>query len=142
MHLLLSAPLVRRVSAPLVRHMSLMMRKLIHLFGLSSSLTCIHSAFQFPLLKFITSSFGSQFQFLTIIGLILSAIVFLLSLFEDLSPLIKTIKKDVLILTFPVEGVITLVYWTFMTINPGLLHPNPALRIPLLLDIVIHLITL
>jgi hypothetical protein len=85
---------------------------LLHILGLSSF------AYSYSLLLFepspITESYGWHLQYLTIIGLTLSAITFTLGLLSDitLSPTLFRAKNILSVASAPMECLITLLYWS------------------------------
>lgn len=103
----------------------------------------------------IEAMYGGHYQFLTILGLWLSRLGMMIALLSDLIPRnapLKTAKSLVCVAALPVETLISLLYWTVLSINPDLLipprkvvHPdNPAqfiwetVRMPLPIDLSMH----
>jgi uncharacterized protein (DUF486 family) len=103
----------------------------------------------------ITSQYGGHSQFLTNWGLYISRIAMGLALFSDLLPqvpAIRTAKAAVSVAALPMETLISLLYWSILTLNSDLLIPpkqvadpnNPAqlinesIRLPLNIDLSLH----
>lgn len=88
----------------------------------------------------ISGSYGSHFQFLTILGLAASLIAFILGLAADitLNQTLFQLKNAINVITTPLEFVISVLYWGIHLINPELLFAD-EFRLPLLTDIGFHL---
>ncbi|UZJ57387.1 hypothetical protein CBS101457_006707 [Exobasidium rhododendri] len=103
----------------------------------------------------IEAMFGGHYQFLTILGLWVSRLGMGLALISDVMPsnnLLRKTKAMVCVAALPTETLISILYWSIMTISPDLLVPplrvvdpdNPAqfimktVRIPLLADLSMH----
>lgn len=103
----------------------------------------------------IESQFGGHYQFLTNLGLWISRLGMILALLNDFVPnkaLLKRAKMSVCVAALPIETLISILYWSVMSINPELLIPpkkvadpsNPAqfifetIRIPLSIDLSLH----
>ncbi|KAG1055785.1 hypothetical protein G6F43_002277 [Rhizopus delemar] len=84
--------------------------------------------------------FGGQYQYLTIIGLVTATIAFGLKLLRYVMPnfsaFIYTIVTNI---ATPLEGLISVLYWSMILIDPRLLIPDELPRIPLILDFSLHL---
>jgi hypothetical protein len=103
----------------------------------------------------IDAMFGGHYQFLTILGLWASRLGMGLALLNDFLPTSNTLKKAksiICVAALPTETLISVLYWTIMSISPDLLIPplqvadpdNPAqfiletVRIPLHVDLSMH----
>jgi hypothetical protein len=104
----------------------------------------------------IDAMFAGHYQFLTILALWISRLGMGTALLGDLLPsnfkLVRTIKTLVCVAALPIETLVSLLYWSIMSINPALLAPprnredpsNPAqmisetVRIPLSIDLAMH----
>ncbi|KAL1916888.1 uncharacterized protein VTP21DRAFT_5085 [Calcarisporiella thermophila] len=90
----------------------------------------------------ITRSFGSHYIFLTILGLLLSLIAFVIALLVDLTGEIKGLKslsEFLLVIGIALESVITVLYWSISLYDRELLkHPDMP-EIPFLFDLSLHL---
>ncbi|QPC80423.1 hypothetical protein HYE68_011175 [Fusarium pseudograminearum] len=119
--------------------MSASSRVLFHALGTSSFM------FSFYLLTTWDSnysrSFGWYFQLLTVVGLALSLVTFLLGLVADLVPAITLSKaKDaVAVLATPLEVLIAVLYWSIRMHDPSLLMPEDLIIDPLP-DLGFHLV--
>ncbi|GAA6027848.1 hypothetical protein JCM8097_001746 [Rhodosporidiobolus ruineniae] len=94
-----------------------------------------------PMTTFMEQSFGGRWQFLTILSLGASWLVFASALLYDLYPLplFARIKTSVGVLAVPVEGLVGLLYWSLTLYDPTLLNPNSAeFQLPFLVDVSIH----
>ncbi|KAF1801631.1 FAR-17a/AIG1-like protein [Mucor lusitanicus] len=84
--------------------------------------------------------FGGQYQYLTILGLATATIAFGLKIIRhfipSFSPLIYEIVTNI---ATPLEGLISVMYWSMILIDPHLLIPKDMPGIPLLLDCTLHL---
>lgn len=122
--------------------------------------TCSFAFSQFEYLESLAGidlslEFGGHYQFLTNCGLALTFATLLLSLTNVLAPTVPyvgRIKTMASIITLPVETMISLLYWTVLSIDPSLLVPskqvedpmNPGqfvtevVRLPLVTDISMH----
>jgi len=88
----------------------------------------------------INDSYGWHFQFLTIIGLVLSTITFTIGLLSDitLSPALFTIKNYLTITSAPLEILISLLYWGLRAIDPKLVLPDWAPSLDPIVDLSFH----
>lgn len=86
------------------------------------------------------SSYGWHFQYLTIIGLTLSTLTFILALTSDtlLSARLFYLKNILSLTSTPLSSLITLLYWSLRLIDPALVVP-PEFELPLLPDLGFHL---
>ncbi|KAH8675345.1 FAR-17a/AIG1-like protein [Xylariales sp. PMI_506] len=87
----------------------------------------------------IAHSYGGHFQFLTIIGLSLSLITFVIGLAADLtlSPALFGFKNYLAVGSAPLEILITILYWGLCAIDKSLVFP-PDMQLDLLPDIGFH----
>ncbi|KGB74197.1 hypothetical protein I307_06152 [Cryptococcus deuterogattii 99/473] len=110
--------------------------------------------------EFVEPQYGGFYQFLTILGLICSGIAMLFSGASDLLPnitLIRLIKRVFLLISLPVELVISSIYWSIILTAPELMLPPTSpdaiqgapsssdaglslFRIPLWIDLSMHLV--
>lgn len=110
---------------------------LVHLIGLGSFSASFAYLFTFP--SPISASFGGQFQYLTIIGLALATITFILGLLADitLSPQLFAAKNVLSVCSAPLQVLVTTLYGGLCAIDKGLVVP-PELELPLLPDFGFH----
>ncbi|ORY09297.1 FAR-17a/AIG1-like protein [Clohesyomyces aquaticus] len=112
----------------------------VHVFGL----LIFYSDFKYlrdhP--NFINDSYGWHLQYLTIIGLALSTLCFLSGLASDItsSPTLFLLKNYLSLLAAPLEILISLLYWTLLSISPSLVIPTTLPPLPLLNDLSFHLL--
>ncbi|KAI8067683.1 FAR-17a/AIG1-like protein [Gilbertella persicaria] len=84
--------------------------------------------------------FGGQYQYLTILGLTTATIAFGLKIMRYFIPKFSsTIHEAVTNIATPLEGVISVLYWSMMLLDPHLLIPEDIPGIPLFLDFTLHL---
>ncbi|KAG5930171.1 hypothetical protein E4U42_002723 [Claviceps africana] len=111
---------------------------LIHLLGIAS----LGSSFQLVLNLDtpITKSHGSHFQFLTIIGLVLSLSAFLLAAIADISgsTTLFRLKNLISIVATPLELLISSLYWGICVIDASLVV-QPGFEIGIWMDLGLHL---
>ncbi|WVQ71396.1 hypothetical protein IAR50_000930 [Cryptococcus sp. DSM 104548] len=110
----------------------------------------------------MANQYGGFWQYLTILGLTMSGATMLLAGVQDLLPnisLIRLVKRTFLLISLPVEFIITSIYWSLIIFAPHLMLPptDPAVphganqgapssstaeptlfRIPLWMDISMH----
>lgn len=110
---------------------------LVHLFGLLSFSASFTYLFMFP--TPISSTYGGQFQYLTIIGLALATITFALGLVADvfLSPQLFAAKNVLSVCSAPLEVLVTILYGTLCAIDKSLVVP-PELELPFIPDFGFH----
>ncbi|CAN6600241.1 hypothetical protein TRVA0_001S08570 [Trichomonascus vanleenenianus] len=89
----------------------------------------------------ITESYGSHFQYLTILGLsvaLAAQVVGILSVLTGINALFK-LKDTLVLLATPAEFLISIFYWTVKTIDASLLvDPEIGIVPPLWLDMSMH----
>ncbi|OCT54417.1 hypothetical protein CLCR_00941 [Cladophialophora carrionii] len=87
----------------------------------------------------INSAYGWHFQYLTIIGLTLATVTFLLALLADLtlSPAMFTAKNKLSMCAAPLELLVSLLYWGLRLVDPALVVP-PELELPVGADLSFH----
>lgn len=109
-----------------------------HLIGIGSF--ALSFKFLFAWDTPISRSYGWNLQFLTIISLTLSLVVFVLGAVADLtrSATLFGIKNAISIVTTPLEVVVTILYFGISAIDPTLVAP-PEYAIPLDVDLGFHL---
>lgn len=85
-------------------------------------------------------AYGWHYQFLTILGLSISLLSFVIGIVSDLtlSSTLFTLKNSLCIVAAPVEVLISILYWGIRAIDPELLFPG-EFQLPLLADIGFHL---
>ncbi|KAF2876290.1 FAR-17a/AIG1-like protein-domain-containing protein [Massariosphaeria phaeospora] len=88
----------------------------------------------------ISSSYGWHFQYLTILGLTISTLTFLLGLLGDLltSPPLFLLKNYLLLLATPISLLISLLYWPLRLLSPSLVVPPHLPMLPLTDDLGFH----
>ncbi|KAF2266386.1 hypothetical protein CC78DRAFT_492144 [Lojkania enalia] len=89
----------------------------------------------------INDSYGWHLQYLTIIGLSISALCFTCALLADTlsSPLLFTLKNYLALIATPIEILISLLYWGLRAIDPQLVVPPDLPMLPLATDFAFHL---
>lgn len=111
----------------------------IHTLGLASF------AYSFVWLEthpnHINQSYGWHFQYLTIIGLTLATLTFILGILSDMtySRRLFYLKNLTSMCSAPMETLISLLYWGLRAIDPALVVP-PELELPLATDLSFHAI--
>ncbi|ORY62264.1 FAR-17a/AIG1-like protein [Pseudomassariella vexata] len=87
----------------------------------------------------ISSAYGGHYQFLTIIGLALAQITFVVGLLADitLSPMLFKAKNTLSTFSAPLEILITILYWGLCAIDKSLVFP-PDLQLDFLPDFGFH----
>lgn len=87
----------------------------------------------------ISVSYGSHFQFLTILGLTAALLSFVFGLLSDLtlSPTLFQGKNAIAVVATPVEVVVSILYWGIHIIDPQLLFQED-MQLPLLTDLGFH----
>lgn len=87
----------------------------------------------------LTNSFGGNYQFLTIIGLSLSLITFVVAFLADLtlSSQLFQLKNSLAVISAPLEILITTLYWGLCAIDKSLVFP-PEYRLDILPDVGFH----
>ncbi|OBZ87677.1 hypothetical protein A0J61_04277 [Choanephora cucurbitarum] len=84
--------------------------------------------------------FGGQYQYLTILGLTTATVAFALKIVRNFYPKFSdTIHEVVTNIATPLEGVISVLYWSMMLLDPHLIIPKDIPSPPLLLDFTLHL---
>ncbi|GAA6007152.1 hypothetical protein JCM11491_003024 [Sporobolomyces phaffii] len=91
---------------------------------------------------FMVSQYGGHWQYLTILSLGITWLLFLFALLKDAFPsvnLFARLKTSLGVIAVPVEGFVALMYWGLMLLDPSLLvPPDPEFYLPFKLDISIH----
>lgn len=109
----------------------------IHILGLASF------AYSFVWLEthpnHINQSYGWHFQYLTIIGLTLATLTFVLGILADVtsSRRLFYLKNLTSMCSAPMETLISFLYWGLRAIDPALVVP-PELELPLATDLSFH----
>lgn len=109
----------------------------VHVVGLVSYAYSFRYLQQFP--TAIHFGFGSDFQFLTIIGLALSTGTFVSALLADLTlkPQLFAVKNVLSVCSAPLEVLISVLYWSIRAVDKSLLMP-PEISLPFLPDFGFH----
>ncbi|KAI8981817.1 FAR-17a/AIG1-like protein [Mycotypha africana] len=117
-----------------------LMSLVINLIGLYSNIYALKNLNKPPFENPAFLGFGGKYQFLTILGLTIATIAFGLKVIRffvpRFSPVIYAIVTNI---ATPMEGLISVLYWTMMLVDPNLLLPKDSPGIPLLLDLTLHL---
>lgn len=111
---------------------------LLHVLGTTSFILSYKWLFDWP--NVISESWGWHYQFLTIIGLSLALITFVIAILADitLSPKLFHIKNLLSVCSAPLEVLISILYWGLRSIDKHLVIP-PDMELPLTPDIGFHL---
>lgn len=109
--------------------------------------------------SFFTSRHGSWSEYLTIVGVVCTGVTMAIAALRDLLPAVKalsTLKRALLLITMPLESVITAIYWPLLIFaqdlilsrppnQPGVGEPSAfadqdlaLFRLPLHKDLVMH----
>ncbi|GAA5901239.1 hypothetical protein JCM8208_002316 [Rhodotorula glutinis] len=119
----------------------------LHLVALAVLSWAFHQLFlPGPMTDFMNKMHrGGRWQYLTILSLAVSWATFAFALLYDLAPiaLFSRTKSTLALLVVPIEGLVSVLYWSLMLLDPGLLNPAVApgeepFRIPLKLDLALH----
>ncbi|KAL1304601.1 hypothetical protein AAFC00_003570 [Neodothiora populina] len=110
----------------------------LHVAGLSSFAYSFNWLISNP--NPVSEAFGSHWQHLTIIGLSLSTLTFLVGLLADLtlSRRLFTLKNVLSVASAPLEVLISILYWGLWTLDPKLVMPDWAIVLPLHVDLAFH----
>ncbi|ORZ03169.1 FAR-17a/AIG1-like protein [Syncephalastrum racemosum] len=112
---------------------------LLNLLGFVSNSIALYAA-NFVYENPYAVGFGGHFQYLTIIGLTTATLAFGLKLCRFALPgALPRLHETLSHLAIPVEGSISLLYWTMVLVDPGLLIPEDVPPIPMILDCALHL---
>lgn len=87
----------------------------------------------------ISSAYGGHYQFLTILGLALAQLTFVVGLLADitLSNQLFAVKNVLALCATPLEALITLLYWGLCAIDKSLVFP-PEFQLDILPDVGFH----
>jgi hypothetical protein len=109
----------------------------LHTLGLASFTYSYHWLHTHP--NDINSAYGWHFQYLTIIGLTLATMTFLMGLLADLtlSPRIFSAKNTLSMCAAPLELLVSVLYWGLRLVDPALVVP-PEFELPLGADLSFH----
>lgn len=110
-----------------------------HLAGLCSFLSSFLYVLLFPQVP--AGSFGGDFQYLTILGLALSLLTFLIGYAADITllPEVFATKNSFAVCVAPLEMLISILYWGLRAYDKNLvLPPDLDVDLPLLADIGFH----
>lgn len=112
---------------------------MVHIVGLASFVYSFQYLSAHP--NHINQSYGWHFQYLTIIGLTLATITFVLGLLSDLtlSRRLFFAKNVLSCCSAPMETLISALYWGLRAIDPELVVPK-ELALPLPSDMSFHLV--
>ena len=110
---------------------------LIHLAGIASFSASFAYLRLFP--SPYSTSFGGEFQFLTIIGLALAQTTFVIGLVSDLTlnARLFAIKNVLSVCSAPLEVLVSILYWSLCAIDRELVVP-PDHELPFLPDLGFH----
>ncbi|OAP55108.1 hypothetical protein AYL99_10808 [Fonsecaea erecta] len=110
---------------------------LLHSAGLASFAYSFHWLSTHP--NHINSAYGWHFQYLTIIGLTLATVTFVLGLLADLtlSRRLFAAKNVLSMCSAPMEVLVSTLYWGLRAIDPQLVVPK-ELELPLPTDVSFH----
>jgi hypothetical protein len=110
---------------------------LIHLAGVASFSASFAYLRSFP--TPLAESFGGEFQFLTIIGLALALVTFVLGLLADLtlSPALFGVKNALSVCAAPLEVLVSVLYWGLCAIDKTLVAPS-EIALPFVPDFGFH----
>jgi len=113
------------------------MSALFHTLGLVSFGLSYKYLFDFP--SFINESYGWHFQYLTILGLTVATLTFIVGLLADftLSPTLFIVKNTLSLCSAPLEVLISALYWGISAIDKKLLVP-PEIQIAPWADVGFH----
>ncbi|ORE06149.1 hypothetical protein BCV72DRAFT_292331 [Rhizopus microsporus var. microsporus] len=115
-------------------------RLLINAIGLYSNLYALKNINSTVLQNPYSLGFGGQYQYLTILGLVTATIAFGLKILRYFVPTFSSLIYAIVTnIATPMEGLISVLYWSMLLIDPRLLVPEDLPRIPLLLDFTLHL---
>ena len=111
---------------------------LVHALGLASFAYSFNYLVAHP--NDINQAYGWHFQYLTIIGLTLATVTFVLALAADttLSPRLFAAKNILSMCSAPMEVLISVLYWGLRSIDPELVVPK-ELELPVSADLSFHL---
>ncbi|KAM0788471.1 hypothetical protein ACM66B_001604 [Microbotryomycetes sp. NB124-2] len=115
----------------------------LHLVALGFHLNAFRLLWQPTEVKaYMDTQYGGQWSFLTVLSLAVSTMTFTSAVLKDFLPSFKlfdTLKTGLSVLAVPVEGLVSVLYWSMQFYDPRLLTPPGTMfRIPLFLDISIH----
>jgi hypothetical protein len=87
-----------------------------------------------------SSAYGWHFQYLTIIGLLVSTLTYISAFIADIFdvPLLFSLKNTLSICSAPLEILISVLYWSIRAVDPELVVPK-ELELPLGVDLGFHL---
>ncbi|KAF9453243.1 hypothetical protein P691DRAFT_801584 [Macrolepiota fuliginosa MF-IS2] len=112
-----------------------------------------HSLKQLPVPPETRAQYGGFWQYLTIQGIYLAGLTMVLSLLLDVFPSVnalKIVKRSLLILTLPLNAIISLIYWPLILLLPSVIlqkatqlpgdSPSDAtlFYLPLEMDLALH----
>ncbi|CDZ98646.1 Beta-2-glycoprotein I [Phaffia rhodozyma] len=128
-------------------------RVILHLAALSYTSWGYQKLSTLVFAKYFGTQYGGMTQFLTILGLYASQICMGTSILADLTgaKVLKKAKRVLLLISLPVETVVSAVYWPLVLIAPFLLVPelnedvssfDPTvptfIKIPIYIDLALH----
>lgn len=113
----------------------------VHVMAIITYVSALNAIFTDTAVTVISKSYGSHFQFLTILGVFISLGANLAGLISRLtgSPLLKAVRDLLNVVAAPLEMLIALLYWTIKSIDPNLMI-DPTLQnvLPAWIDRSIH----
>ncbi|KAI9314819.1 FAR-17a/AIG1-like protein [Dichotomocladium elegans] len=102
----------------------------------SIALYCVNFVYENP----YAEGFGGHFQYLTILGLTVATIACAIKLHRYFYPgSLKVLYEVVANIATPMEGLISILYWTMTFLEPTLLVPKDMPPIPAIIDCALHL---
>ncbi|KAI9279430.1 FAR-17a/AIG1-like protein [Umbelopsis sp. AD052] len=118
--------------------MSRFTRTSLHLLGSVSNLWALYNVGR--IVNPYANGFGGHYQYLTILGLTVATISFLLCLIRDFIPgFLNKVHSVIGSIAVPLEGLISALYWGMIFLDPKLLIPADAPKIPVFVDCCLHL---
>ncbi|KAG1457712.1 hypothetical protein G6F56_006551 [Rhizopus delemar] len=115
-------------------------RLVLNAIGLYSNVYALKNINSPALQNPFALGFGGQYQYLTIIGLVTATIAFSLKILRYFVPKFSNVVYTIVTnIATPLEGLISVLYWSMLMIDPHLLIPEELPRLPLVLDFTLHL---
>ncbi|KAJ8653572.1 hypothetical protein O0I10_010719 [Lichtheimia ornata] len=112
---------------------------LVNGVGLISNLMALYAA-NFVYENPYATGFGGHFQYLTILGLTTATLACAVKLVRFFVPGAMEVCYEVLTnIATPMEGLISLLYWSMVFLEPTLLIPEDMPPIPVVVDCALHL---
>ncbi|KAI8984680.1 FAR-17a/AIG1-like protein-domain-containing protein [Mycotypha africana] len=84
--------------------------------------------------------YGGHFQYLTIMGLLVATLMFMVRIIHLLSGTMKVVYETLTAIATPIEGLVSVLYWPLVLYDKSLLIPEDTVfDLPLKLDVCLHL---